>query len=156
MPTKRKPYVKQRKSVRLASKRKHPVVSLDDDSSTYTSCKPKKTTPSSQKPDVHHHQPQHLIHQVLVSLVLLIPQFLPILSLINCRFFSLSCTLCKMKCTSSLHHSLISLHKQRLVSVPSLIQWRCRQSMQTKMNLLFHPSPYCISLMMLHFIKQTT
>ncbi|XP_057520877.1 uncharacterized protein LOC130801130 [Amaranthus tricolor] len=50
MPTKKEPFVKQRKSIRLASKRKRPVVSLDDDSSTHTSCEPKQTTPSP-KPD---------------------------------------------------------------------------------------------------------
>ena len=49
---------------------------------------------------VQHHQPPHLTNQVLVSLILLIPQFLPILSLINCRFFSLKFTPSKMKCAS--------------------------------------------------------
>ena len=52
MPTKKKPLVKQRKSIRLASKGKRPVVSLNDDSSTHTSCEPKQTTPPSPKPDV--------------------------------------------------------------------------------------------------------
>ena len=51
MPIKKKPLVTPRKSVRLASKGKRPVVSLDDDSSTHTSHEPKKTTPSSPKPD---------------------------------------------------------------------------------------------------------
>ena len=60
MPTKKEPLVKQRKSIRLGSKRrlaykwKRLVISLDDDddSSTHTSSDPKQKTPPSPKPDV--------------------------------------------------------------------------------------------------------
>ena len=156
MPTKKEPFVKQRKSIRLASSVLWLVQMMT----------PPNTPPVSLNRQllhqnlmhlflVDHHQPPHLTHHVLVLLILLIPQFLSILYLINYRFFSVNFILSKIKCASSLHHSLISLHKWRLVSVPSLTQWMCKLSIQTKMNLLFDPSPYYIFLMMLFFIKQT-
>ena len=49
MPVQKKPIVTPRKSGRLASKGKHPVVSLDDDSSSHTTLEPQPTTPLSQK-----------------------------------------------------------------------------------------------------------
>ena len=59
MPIKKKPLVTPRKSIRLSSKEKRPVVSLDNDSSTHTSHEPKHTTPPSPKPDTppSHHIP---------------------------------------------------------------------------------------------------
>ena len=50
MSVKKKPIVTPRKSSRLASKGKHPVVSLDHDSSSHTTLEPQPTTPSSSKP----------------------------------------------------------------------------------------------------------
>ena len=78
---------------------------------------------------VHHHQQIHLTHEILVLLNLQISQFLPIPSLINCRFLSLNFILSRMKCVLFLHRSLISLHKWRLVSVQSLTQWRYKLNM---------------------------
>ena len=56
---KKKPTVTPRKSRRLASKGKRPVVSSDDYSSTHTSLEPKHTAPPSPKPDtpLTHHIP---------------------------------------------------------------------------------------------------
>ena len=57
MPVKKKPIVTPRKSSRLASKRKCPVVSLDDDSSSHTTLKPQPSAPPSPKsatPPTHH------------------------------------------------------------------------------------------------------
>ncbi|XP_057537985.1 vegetative cell wall protein gp1-like [Amaranthus tricolor] len=50
MPMKKKPVVTPRKSSRLASKGKRPVVGLDDDSSSHTTLEPQITTPPSLKP----------------------------------------------------------------------------------------------------------
>ena len=50
MLVKKKSIVNPRKSSRLASKRKHLVVSLDDDSSSHTNLEPQPTAPSSPKP----------------------------------------------------------------------------------------------------------
>ena len=59
MLVKKKPIVTPRKSSRLASKRKCPVVSLDDDSSSHTTLEPLPTAPSSPKPatPLNHHIP---------------------------------------------------------------------------------------------------
>ena len=100
MLVKKKPIVTPRKSSRLASKRKRPIVSLDDDSFSHTTLEPQPTAPLSSKsatpptttyhllhlhlflPHLHqqllhllHHF--YLLHQVLVLLVsLMLPQFL--------------------------------------------------------------------------------
>ena len=59
MPVKKKPVVTPRKSRRLASKGKHPVVSLDDNSSSHTALEPQTTAPLSPKPATSptHHIP---------------------------------------------------------------------------------------------------
>ena len=127
MPIQKKPIVTPRKSIRLAFKGERLVVRLNDDSSTHTSHEPKQSTPPSLKPNT---SPSQQIPSPPPSPIpctpppnttpkspglgftgFANPSISADLSSINCRFFSLSFTLFKMRFVSSLHHSLISLHK---------------------------------------------
>ena len=156
MLVKKKPVVTHRKSRRLASKGKRPIVSLMMTLPHATPLSLPLTHLLDQSQPHHHHigfhhpyhhlyplHHPHLPHTLHLVQALLIPlmflQLHYILSSRSSTISSLSFLISRTKFVSYLHRLLISLPRWRPVLVQSSTQQKCRPSLQMKKRL--HPDP---------------